>query len=260
MKLVTAFLLMVSLSMSIASNQKPRPRPASDPDLAKKIARFSPTVLTADISQLSPGDRKALTKIIAAAKLLDPLFLRQVWGGNEALKQKLEADKTPAGRQRLHYFLMNDGPWSRLDHNEPFIAGVPQVKPPHANYYPDDMTKQEFETWIAGLSAAEKQKLKAQRVSKPKKIKAPASRRWVPPTFIAVGLLGGERRRAGDSELSLGRSGRRTGGALPRRARAVAPVRPGGRPRGASLRAGHAAARAGAAVWAARRDRAAAVR
>ena len=39
-------------------------------------------------------------------------------------------------------------------------------------------------------SAAEKQKLKAQRATKPKKIKAPASRRWVPPTFIAVGLLG----------------------------------------------------------------------
>jgi hypothetical protein len=39
-------------------------------------------------------------------------------------------------------------------------------------------------------SAAEKQKLKAQRASKPKKIKAPSSRRWVPPTFITVGLLG----------------------------------------------------------------------
>jgi Cell division protein CrgA len=39
-------------------------------------------------------------------------------------------------------------------------------------------------------SAAEKQKLKAQQVSRPKKIKPPASRRWVPPTFIAVGLLG----------------------------------------------------------------------
>jgi hypothetical protein len=40
-------------------------------------------------------------------------------------------------------------------------------------------------------SAAEKQKIKAQQqASKPKKIKAPASRRWVPPTFIAVGLLG----------------------------------------------------------------------
>jgi hypothetical protein len=39
-------------------------------------------------------------------------------------------------------------------------------------------------------SAAEKRKLKAQRETRPKKIKPPSSRRWVPPTFIAVGLLG----------------------------------------------------------------------
>lgn len=39
-------------------------------------------------------------------------------------------------------------------------------------------------------SAAEKQKLKAKQESRPKKIKPPAGRRWVPPTFIAVGLLG----------------------------------------------------------------------
>jgi len=42
----------------------------------------------------------------------------------------------------------------------------------------------------ARKSAAEKQKLKSQRASKPKKVKAPSSRRWVPPTFITVGLLG----------------------------------------------------------------------
>jgi uncharacterized membrane protein YadS len=39
-------------------------------------------------------------------------------------------------------------------------------------------------------SAEEKQRLKSQRAAKPRKIKAPASRRWVPPTFITVGLLG----------------------------------------------------------------------
>ncbi|MGI8919496.1 MAG: dipeptidyl-peptidase 3 family protein [Pyrinomonadaceae bacterium] len=158
MKLVTALLLIMSLSMSVSSNQKPRPRAAGDPELAKKIARFSPTVLTADTSKLSPGDRRALAQIIAAARLLGPLFLRKVWSGNEALKQKLESDKTVAGRQRLHYFLINNGPWSRLDHNEPFIEGVPQQKPPHANYYPDDMTKQEFETWVASLPEADKHK------------------------------------------------------------------------------------------------------
>ena len=158
MKLVTAFLLMVSLSMSVGSNQKARRKPAGDPELAKKIARYSPTVLTANLSGLSARDRQALAKIIEAAKLMDPLFLRQVWNGNEALKRKLEADKTVVGQQRLHYFLMNDGPWSRLDHNEPFIDGVPRVKPPQANYYPDEMTKEEFEGWVAGLPDAEKQK------------------------------------------------------------------------------------------------------
>ena len=51
---------------------------AGDPELARKIARFAPTTLTADVAKLTPKDRQALDKIIAAAKLLDPLFLRQV--------------------------------------------------------------------------------------------------------------------------------------------------------------------------------------
>jgi hypothetical protein len=133
-------------------------KPAGDTELAKKIARFAPTTLTADVSKLTPKDRQALDKIIAAAKLLDPLFLRQVWSGNDALEKKLLADKTAAGRERLHYFYINDGPWSRLDNNEPFIEGVPKEKPPQANYYPDDMTKDEFNAWVQTLSDTDKQK------------------------------------------------------------------------------------------------------
>jgi len=100
-----------------------------------KIQRFSPKVLTADTSKLSPKDRQALARIVAAARLMDPLFLRQVWNGNEALHQKLLQDKSVVGKQRLHYFLINDGPWSRLDNNEPFIEGVPEQKPVRANYF-----------------------------------------------------------------------------------------------------------------------------
>ena len=152
---VSIFLVMVLAIPGIS--QKPKTK-AGDPVLAKKIARFSPTILTANTSKLSAGDRKALAKIIAAAKLLDPLFLQQVWDGNEPLKEKLEADKTVAGKQRLHYFLINDGPWSRLDSNEPFLEGVPQEKPARANYYPEDMSKDEFNSWVAGLSEADKHK------------------------------------------------------------------------------------------------------
>jgi hypothetical protein len=127
-------------------------------ELNAKIRRFAPTVVTADTSHLSAGDRRALAKIVEAARLLDPLFLRQVWSGNVALQRKLQADKTPLGRARLHYFDINDGPWSQLDENIAFMPGVPEEKPATAAHYPDDMTKQEFESWVATLSESEKQK------------------------------------------------------------------------------------------------------
>src|SRR5438552_2616135 len=156
---VVSFALMLSFALAISGNQRRQSQDmVGDPELAKKIRRFAPTVLMTDVSHLTPNDRKALTKIIQAAKLMDPLFLRQVWSGNEALQMKLEADNTAGGRQRLHYFLINDGPWSRLDGNEPFIEGVPHEKPPQANYYPDDMSKEEFNSWVQGLPEAEKQK------------------------------------------------------------------------------------------------------
>ena len=154
MKVAIAFVLIAGL-MSMLTAQK---EPAGDAELARKIARFAPTTLTADTSKLTAKDRQALDKIIAAAKLLDPLFLRQVWSGNDALEKKLQADKTAVGRQRLHYFYINDGPWSRLDDKEPFIEGVPKEKPVGASYYPDDMTKDEFNSWLQGLSDADKQK------------------------------------------------------------------------------------------------------
>ena len=153
--LILVFIL--GLTVTPLSSQK-KQTVDEDPELAKKIARFAPTQLTADTARLSPGDRQALEKIIQAAKLFDPLFLRQVWTGNAELEKKLQADKTPIGRQRLHYFYINDGPWSRLDNKEPFIEGVPHEKPSQANAYPDDVTKEEFNKWVEGLSEEEKKK------------------------------------------------------------------------------------------------------
>ena len=127
-------------------------------DLNARIRRFAPTVITADTSRLSTRDRQALAKIVEAAKLLDPLYRRQVWSGNEALLARLSRDRKPLGRARLHYFMINDGAWSQLDENVAFLAGVPRVRPPQAAHYPDDMTKQEFESWAATLPPEEKKR------------------------------------------------------------------------------------------------------
>ena len=85
---------------------------------------------------------------------MDTLFLRQVWAGNETLLLSLLGDDSPLGRARRHYFLMNKGPWSRLDKEASFIPGV-GAKPAQANFYPAEATREEVEAWMKGLPAAE---------------------------------------------------------------------------------------------------------
>jgi len=78
--------------------------------LQQMAARFAPTEITADLSRLSDADRSVLAKLVEASKIVDALFLRQVWAGNEAMLLDLIRDDSPAGRARLHYFLINKGP------------------------------------------------------------------------------------------------------------------------------------------------------
>ena len=152
------YLILLTISLTSASVFAQAKTANEEKELRDKIARFAPTVITADLTKLSPNDRKALEKIIAAARLFDPLFIRQVWSGNEALLARLEADKTPLGKLRLHYFRINKGPWSQLDDNKTFMPGVPEHKPKNAAHYPDDMTKEEFTKWVETLSEADKAK------------------------------------------------------------------------------------------------------
>jgi len=118
------------------------------------IARFAPVEIAADTSALAPNEAAALAKMVEAARLMDGLFLQQTWAGNPSLLVQLASDRTPLGQARLHYFLINKGPWSRLDHNKAFIPGVPD-KPAAANFYPADATKDEIEQWIDTLSEAD---------------------------------------------------------------------------------------------------------
>ena len=133
---------------------------SNTPDLGqldKMIARFRPTELRADVSNLSPGDRAALQKLIQASRVLNDIFMRQMWSGSVELYEKLKRDQTPLGKARLHYFWINKGPWSDIDDHAAFLPGAPPKKLPGANFYPEDMTREEFESWVKTLSKAERE-------------------------------------------------------------------------------------------------------
>ncbi|MGI9102731.1 MAG: dipeptidyl-peptidase 3 family protein [Terriglobales bacterium] len=147
--------LFLTATMAAAQN--------SAPDLQQlnaMSARFAPTPLRVDTSRLSAGDRQALVKLIEAARIYNTIFMEQLWSGDLALYHKLEADKTPLGQARLHYFWINKGPWADLDEYRAFIPGVPARKPLGANFYPADMTKQEFENWSGSIPTSEEKEAK----------------------------------------------------------------------------------------------------
>jgi hypothetical protein len=118
-------------------------------------ARFAPVDIRVSLRDLPAPERRALASLVHAARVVDALYLRQAWAGNEALLLRLLEDETLLGRSRLDYFLLNKGPWSELDENAPFIPGVP-AKSGGANYYPAGATKEQVEAWIAGLAPAAK--------------------------------------------------------------------------------------------------------
>ncbi|CAH1451774.1 unnamed protein product [Lactuca virosa] len=129
-------------------------------DLQKKLNRYAPISLTAELTGLTKEDKEALVLLIHAARMMDDIFHQQVF-----------------------YYSVNKSPWSCLDENEAFLttadaairllpestkpipgwngieykAAFPLKKPPGANFYPSDMDKMEFELWTKGLSGDEKQ-------------------------------------------------------------------------------------------------------
>ena len=146
---------LLSISMVTVSAQKVQKKVGQSVELEElksKISRLAPLEIKAPTHQLSKKDQQALQKIILAAKLMDPIYDRQVWAGNGELRKKIIDDKTEVGIKRLKLFDQNRGPWSRIDSNKVFIALAPKGKPIGAGYYPEDMTKGEFEIWLKTLS------------------------------------------------------------------------------------------------------------
>jgi hypothetical protein len=157
MRLISCFLVVTIMSvLSLAQIPVSKSSPAAA-ELNKMAARFAPTRLQVDTSGLSSRDRQALKKLIQAAEMVNTIFMKQFWSGDLELYHKLQQDKTPLGKARLHYFWINKGPWSEIDQHKAFIPGVPEHKPAGANFYPEDMTKEEFEGWVKTLSPQQKE-------------------------------------------------------------------------------------------------------
>jgi hypothetical protein len=112
--------------------------PSETSDSEKKIQNYRTVRLTTDLSVLTEKEKQMIPILIEIGKIMDDLFWYEAYGG----KDKLLTDiSDPATRD---YININYGPWDRLNGNEPFLKDV-GAKPPGANFYPADITREEFE-------------------------------------------------------------------------------------------------------------------
>jgi hypothetical protein len=115
---------------------------ATASDIPQRVAQLPRTMIDYDRSLLNDNERQVVARLIDASKLIDEIFWRQVSEENPALREQLSKPSAA-----FDYFVMNKGPWDRLKDDEPFIGT--KKKPAGAAFYPEDMTRDEFERYVA---------------------------------------------------------------------------------------------------------------
>ena len=114
--------------------------------LKDKIAQFAPVEIKYDSTLLTERQRMVVRKLFEASQIIDTIYLNQVYSKNREIKYKLETSSSEVDKLKLKYFDIMFGPFDRLDHNKPFLGD--EQKPKGANFYPEDITKEEFNNWI----------------------------------------------------------------------------------------------------------------
>lgn len=112
-----------------------------------QMAKLAPVEITFDDSALNENQKKALPLLVKAAGYMDKIFRQQVYDKNDAILKELTEGKNPDYKTLKEYFLVNAGPFDRLNKSNPFI-NLSETKPAGANYYPADVTKEEVEAHL----------------------------------------------------------------------------------------------------------------
>jgi hypothetical protein len=145
-KLFSPIALLIILFAVTSCNNKPKQDASNGNDstavnpMKEKVSQFALIKLSADLSLLSEKERQMIPILLEVAQIMDDLYWKQTLGDKKAF---LDTITDPDAKQ---FAMINYGPWERLNDNKPFISGIGE-KPKGVNFYPADMTKEEFEAY-----------------------------------------------------------------------------------------------------------------
>ena len=103
-----------------------------------RLSIYKPVELTTDLSRFSDDQKAMLSLLIDASVIMDRLFWKQAFSGDKDTFLKSFSDENVARFADINY-----GPWDRLNGDAAFLKNT-DSKPAGAEFYPHDMTKEEF--------------------------------------------------------------------------------------------------------------------
>ena len=141
-KLISPIAIVLLIVAVTACNPKSKPAVVTNGDstnyMKEKLAQFATVKLTTDLTKLSEKEKQLLPVLIDIAQIMDDLYWMQTIGEKKSF---LDTIKDADLKQ---FALINYGPWERLGDNKSFMPAFGE-KPKGANFYPKDMSKEEFD-------------------------------------------------------------------------------------------------------------------
>ena len=135
------FLLVLSVILAMAAITGCAPKTDEYTETMKaNVEKFKEVTLTTDLSWLSENEREIIRILMEAADIMDEIFWMQAYGDKDALMKQIDNEYA------RNYAMIHYGPWDRVAGNAPFVPGFGE-KPMGANFFPADMTKEEFDAW-----------------------------------------------------------------------------------------------------------------
>jgi len=146
MKILLAVSFMFLLMIACTEKQNPQKDSEEVTMLKETISKFVPVEIKYDDNLLTDREKVVLEKLYRASKIIDEIFLEQVYSKNYEIRDSLKKMNNETAHLQSQLFTIMFGPFNRLEDNVPFIGT--NKKPLGANFYPEDMTKEEFEKFV----------------------------------------------------------------------------------------------------------------
>jgi hypothetical protein len=153
-KLFAAALLMTAAACTTTRDApQPAPAPAHQAgyDMAAQRAKIARIAMRPDTSFLNAEEREVVNLLIQAAELMNPIYLRQRSVENPTIRAEIARSAHPQKAALLDMFDLHFGPWDTLAENHPFYGG--EAMPAGAGFYPKDLTKEAFDSYLAANRA-----------------------------------------------------------------------------------------------------------